>query len=95
MKFREILFQYRHRRLLTRILANTEKTMSDVTNLNAAVEALKAEVADIGTRMDKLFADLQAALGSGNQPAIDAATAAINDQIAALKAIADRDTATV
>lgn len=66
--------------------------MSDVTNLNAAIEALKAEVGDIGTRMDKLFADLQAAIASGNQAAIDAATSAINEQVAALKAIADRDT---
>lgn len=92
MTFRELLYRYRRRQLLTRILANTEKTMSDVTNLNAAIEALKAEVGDIGTRMDKLFADLQAAMGSGNQAAIDAATTAINDQVAALKAIADRDT---
>lgn len=66
--------------------------MSDLTNLNASVEALKAEVADIGVRMDQLFADLNAAHSSGDQAAIDAATAAINEQVAALKAIGDRDT---
>lgn len=79
-------------RMLAAILANLEKIMSDVTNLNAAIDALKAEVGDIGTRMDKLFSDLQAALAGGNQAAIDAATAAINDQVQALKDIATRDT---
>ena len=41
------------------ILTLGEKIMSDVTALNASIDALKAEVGDIGTRMDKLFADLR------------------------------------
>ena len=63
----------------------------DFTTFNAAVADLKSEVADIGTQMDALFADLTAALGSGNQAAVDAATAAIQQQIDALKAAAARD----
>jgi hypothetical protein len=63
----------------------------DFTNLNAAVSNLQTEVGAIGTQMDTLLADLNAALAGGNQPAIDAATAALQTQINALKAIQTRD----
>jgi hypothetical protein len=63
----------------------------DFTAFNAAVTALQTEVAAIATQMDTLFADLTTALGSGNQPAVDAATAAMQAQITALQAAATRD----
>jgi hypothetical protein len=63
----------------------------DFTALNAALSGLQAEVGTIGTQMDTLLADLSAAHATGNQPAIDAATAAIQAQIDALKAAATRD----
>ncbi len=64
-------------------------------DLTAALAELKTEVGAIGTHMDKLFADLTAALGSGNQAAVDAATADIRAEIQALKDIEARDTAVV
>ena len=78
--------------MLGQIIVNQEKIMSDLSGLNAAIDALKAEVGDIGTQMDKLIADLNAAHNSGDQSAIDAATAAVQSQVDALKAIATRDT---
>jgi hypothetical protein len=63
----------------------------DFTLLNAALSGLKDEVVAIGAEMDTLLADLKAALATGNQPAIDAATAAVQAQIDALKAAAMRD----
>src|SRR5580692_6109935 len=63
----------------------------DYTALNAALSGLQAEVGTIGTQMDTLLADLNAALATGNQPVIDAATAAIQAQVNALKAAATRD----
>jgi len=78
--------------LTTRLAQLEAKMAEDFTELSAALDELKAEVADIGVRMDKLFADLTAALGSGNQAAVDAATAAIRVEIDNLKAAATRDT---
>jgi hypothetical protein len=73
-------------------LANLEKTMAeDFTAFNQAVADLQTEVGQIATQMDTLFADLTAALGSGNQAAVDAATAAIQSRINDLKAAAARD----
>jgi outer membrane murein-binding lipoprotein Lpp len=69
-----------------------EKIMSDLRNLNAAVDALKTEVGDIGTQMDALLAALLAAQAGGNQAEIDTATQNIQAQVDALKAIAARDT---
>jgi phosphoglycerate-specific signal transduction histidine kinase len=63
----------------------------DFSELNAEVTNLQAEVGKISAQMDTLLADLQAALSAGNQPAIDAAAAALKDQIDALKAIETRD----
>jgi len=63
----------------------------DFTMLTQAIEDLKAEVMAIGTEMDTLFADLMAALGSGNQQAVDDAVAAVRAQIDALKAAGTRD----
>ncbi len=79
------------------ILANQARLESqmadDFTALNQADDDLKAAVADAVANMDKLFADLTAALGGGNQTAIDAATAAVQAQIDKLKAAtaADQD----
>ncbi len=63
----------------------------DFTAFTQAVADLKAEVMAIGTEMDTLFTELTTALGAGNQPAVDAATQALQDQIAALKAAGTRD----
>ncbi len=63
----------------------------DFTAFTQAVADLKSEVMAIGTQLDTLFTDLTAALGAGNQPAVDAATQAIQDQITALKAAGTRD----
>ncbi len=60
-------------------------------DLTQAVADLQAEVAEIGTEMDALFKALQDAQTSGDQVAIDKATADIRAQIDALKAVAARD----
>jgi hypothetical protein len=60
--------------------------MADFTALNQAVMDLQTEVAAAAANMDKLFADLQAAMTANDQPAVDAATTAIQAQIDALKA---------
>ena len=77
---------------LARIELNQEKIMSDLTGLNAALADLKAEIGDVATRMDDNFALLIAAQGSGNQAGIDAATAEVQADIDALKALVTRDT---
>ena len=64
----------------------------DFTSLNTALADLQTEVGAIATQLDTLLADLLAAQSTGNQPAIDAATAAIHAQIAALQAAGTRDT---
>lgn len=66
--------------------------MSDLTGLNAAIAALQTEVGDIGNQMDALLTALNNAHTGGDQAAIDTATAAIQAQVDALKAIAVRDT---
>ncbi len=65
----------------------------DFTANTQALVDLQAEVASLGMEMDTLLADLLAAQAGGpsNQPAIDAATAAIKAQIDALKAVGTRD----
>jgi hypothetical protein len=81
--------------LLTALSVNLDvlgvKMAEDFTAFTQAVVDFKAEVGAIATQMDTLFADLTTALGAGNQPAVDAATAAVRDQIAALKAAGTRD----
>ncbi len=72
--------------------ANHGVIMSDLSHLNQALTDLQTEVAAIGTQMDTLFADLKAAMAGGDQPAIDAATSAIEAQVQALKDIGTRDT---
>ena len=73
-------------------LTNLEKIMAeDFTALNQSIADLKTEVGAIGTEMDTLFAQLMAAVQTGNQPAIDAAKAAIDEQIQALKDVGTRD----
>jgi hypothetical protein len=67
--------------------------MSDFTALNQATSDLQAAVAAAVANMDKLFADLQAAMSSGDQSAIDAATAAVQAQIDALKTVVSNDPA--
>lgn len=69
------------------------KMAEDFTALNQALVDLKAEVVAATANMDKLFADLTAALASGNQAAVDAATAAVKAQIDALKAAVVADPA--
>ncbi len=67
------------------------KMADDFTANTQALADLKAEIMTLGTEMDTLLADFLAAQATGSQPAIDAATAAIQAQIAALKAIGTRD----
>ncbi len=76
--------------MLGLILDNQEIIMSDLTNLDTAIAALQTEVGNIGTQMDRLLADLTGAHATGNQAAIDTATAAVQAQVDALKAIATR-----
>ena len=64
------------------ILNRTETIMSALTDLQAADEALKAEVATF-------LADIATALqnaGSANDPAIAQVVSDINDEVAALQA---------
>jgi hypothetical protein len=67
--------------------------MADFTGLNQAETDLATAVSAVATNMDKLFAELQAAQASGDQAAVDAATAAIQTQIQALKDAVTRDPA--
>jgi predicted secreted protein len=67
--------------------------MSDFTALNQVASDLQAAVTAAGANMDKLFADLQAAMNNGDQPMIDAAVAAFQAQVDALKAVVSNDPA--
>jgi uncharacterized coiled-coil protein SlyX len=67
--------------------------MADFTALNQAVTDLQTEVTAAAANMDKLFADLKAAMAVDDQPGIDAATTAIQAQIDALKASVTADPA--
>ena len=69
-----------------------ENIMADMTNLNASVDALTTGVAATNAHMDKLFADLTAALGASDQAAVDAAATAIKAQVDALAAGVTRTT---
>ncbi len=82
--------QLRQNTTLTQLGANMA---DDFTANTQALMDLKTEVGMLGTEMDTLLADLLAAQAGGpsNQPAIDAATAAIQAQIDALKAVGTRD----
>jgi uncharacterized damage-inducible protein DinB len=66
--------------MLGKILQNTERIMADVTNLQAADNALKAEVTQAIT-------DWQAALAAanGDQAAVDAVTADMQATVAQLQ----------
>ncbi len=68
------------------------KMAEDYTGLNKVLADLKTEVTEGLTHMDELFADLMNALGSGNQAAVDAATAAVQAEIDNIKAAVARDT---
>jgi uncharacterized coiled-coil protein SlyX len=74
------------------LIQQGQKIMSDMTKLNAALTDLQTEVGDIGNKMDALIKALNDAHSSGDQAAIDVAAAAIEEQVAALKAIGERDT---
>ena len=63
----------------------------DFTAFTQAVADLKGEILVIVNNMDALLADLKTASPPGNQPAVDAATAAIEAQVQALQAAATRD----
>lgn len=77
---------------LSQQLAMMEQKMADdFTALNQAVTDLQSEVGAVATQLDTLFQDLQNGMQTNNQPAIDAATAAIQAQIQALQAAANRD----
>ncbi len=65
--------------------------MAAIDDLKQAVTDLQAEVTDISAEMDKLLAALNAAVGSGNDAAIQQATADLRAQIDALKAAGTRD----
>jgi len=68
------------------------KIMSDTSGLTQSLADLKEEIGQIGTQMDANFQALIAAQGAGDQAAIDAAKAAIDADVAALKEIGTRDT---
>ncbi len=78
-------------KVLTTVTRMELKMAEDFTSLTTALADLKAEVAASVANMDTLFADLTAALGSGNQAAVDAATAAVQTEIDNLKAAVTRD----
>lgn len=67
--------------MLTKILQNTEKIMADVTNLQAADAALKAEVTQAITDWRA-----QLAAANGDQAAVDAVTADMQATVAQLQA---------
>jgi hypothetical protein len=67
--------------MLSRILQNTEKLMADVTNLQAADTALKAEVTQAITDWQA-----QLAAANGDQAAVDAVTADMNATVQQLQA---------
>ena len=67
--------------MLSKILSNTEKIMADVSNLQAADAALKAEVTQAITDWQA-----QLAAANGDQAAVDAVTADMNATVAQLQA---------
>lgn len=69
------------RAMLSRILQNTEKLMADVTGLQAADTALKAEVTQAITDWQA-----QLAAANGDQAAVDAVTADMAATVAQLQA---------
>ena len=84
-----------HHDLIHHVIDKQEKIMADLTGLNTAVTDLQAGVAASTSHMDKLFADLLAALAAGgntDQAAVDAAVAAIRTEIDNLAAAVTRDT---
>jgi hypothetical protein len=69
-----------------------ETIMADMTGLTNELAALSAQVAASNTHMDELFAALTAALTGTDQPAIDAAVAAIKTEVDNLAAGVTRNT---
>jgi hypothetical protein len=67
--------------MLQKILQNTEKIMADVTNLQAADTALKAEVTQAITDWQA-----QLAAANGDQAAVDAVTADMQATVTQLQA---------
>jgi hypothetical protein len=67
--------------MLQKILQNTEKIMADVTNLQAADTALKAEVTQAITDWQA-----QLAAANGDQAAVDAVTADMQATVVQLQA---------
>jgi uncharacterized coiled-coil protein SlyX len=76
---------------LAAIRETQEKIMAAIDDLNAAIAALQTEVTAIGTQMDTLLADLNAALAANNTAGIEAAVTALSQQTAALAAAGTRD----
>src|SRR5881394_247068 len=72
--------------ILAALLHLETKMAEDFTKLMQATDDLKAEVAMVISHIDDQFQDLKNALGTGNQAAVDDATAAVQAQIDALKA---------
>jgi predicted mannosyl-3-phosphoglycerate phosphatase (HAD superfamily) len=85
----ELVLIYRKLRNLDNFMENI---MADMTGLNTELAALTAQVAASNTHMDELFAALTAALTGTDQPAIDAAAAAIKAEVDNLAAGVARNT---
>ncbi len=69
-------------------LAKTqEKILMATDALTAAVAALSADITSFATDFSAAIAALQAAIGSGSQPAIDAATATLSTLDTEVKAM--------
>jgi hypothetical protein len=78
--------------MLQQLIEQGQQIMSDTSGLTASLAALHDEVGAIGTQMDANFQALMTAIASGDQAAIDAAKAAIDADVQALKDIGARDT---
>lgn len=85
------MFWSASRWFLAEVLVNQEKIMAAIDDLNAAVQALKDEVAAVGAQMDTLLADLNAAVAANNTAAIAQAASDLQAQVQALKDAAARD----
>ena len=77
---------------LNEALADLKAEVSDIgVEMDALFKAFQDAHNSSDQEMDALFKVFQDAHNSGDQAAIDAAAAAIEEQVAALKAIGDRD----
>lgn len=78
-------------RALEVLTQKDDNIMAAIDDLNANVAALHTTVADSVAHMDKLFADLTAALATNNEAAVAAAATAIQGEIDVLKAAVAKD----